>query len=767
MSLTVDQLYALLPAIYRTRDVENGQPLYALLSVIYEQGAILEENIRQLYDDEFIETCAPWVIPYIGDLVGSDAIYEIDGATSGGRAEVANTIGYRRRKGTLLALDQISMDVSGLPAAAVESFRRLITTESMYHIRPHHSATVDLRNGAHLDNMGTAFDKLNRTIDVRRIAPRLRTISNPDTAPLEINLHGAGRYNIPDIGIYLWRWISFPVTNAPAFKIDSRHYMFSSLGQNMPLFNALAPRDSFSRLTTRLDVPQPISRREFFTSMSDFYGPDNSVAIYFDGELVDISLICNRDLSDDPASQAGDWSCTPSNKIAIDPLLGRIELGPDVPIPSDLRISYNYGFPAELGGGSYDRSPNLTTFTTTTFNFTAVVGSSATPTLQDAIAAWNATAHGSTGRIILSDFESFDIDLTGPNAINIASSSRLWIISAQSHPSVSATDFTYDSACVALRGNIEVQGSLIINDDGTTQPMGQLFLSGLWLSGSITLHSDPISLSLADCTLVPGLALTNSGAPIQPGEPSITSDATGSTISLVRTIGGPIANIVGGSTRICSSIVDSSSRCCVAYAGADLASEGADLHIEDSTIIGKVHTHTMELASNTIFLARRPRHDPWAAAIWCSRRQTGCIRFSFVPTDALTPPRYRCLPDVAANEEPLEPQFITLQYGHPSFALLSGDVPMAIWTGADNGSQIGAYNQLQETEAFRNVQLRAPQYLPFGLESGVMIEPSCTAIIHRIPFSRYYGYSLPAKFRCCDDDTQDEVWFVGIGAGLI
>ena len=92
---------------------------------------------------------------------------------------------------------------------------------------------------------------------------------------------------------------------------------------------------------------------------------------------------------------------------------------------------------------------------------------------------------------------------------------------------------------------------------------------------------------------------------------------------------------------------------------------------------------------------------------------------------------------------------------------------MAIWTGADNGSQIGVYNQLQETEAFRNVQLRAPQYLPFGLESGVMIEPSRTAIIHRIPFSRYYGYTLPAKFRCCDDDTQDEVWFIGIGAGLI
>jgi len=97
MSLTADQLYALLPAIYRTRDAENGMPLQALLTVMAAQGAILEENIQQLYDDQFIETCASWAIPYIGDLVGSNPIYEISGAAYGRRAEVANTIGYRRR----------------------------------------------------------------------------------------------------------------------------------------------------------------------------------------------------------------------------------------------------------------------------------------------------------------------------------------------------------------------------------------------------------------------------------------------------------------------------------------------------------------------------------------------------------------------------------------------------------------------------------------------------------------------------------------------
>jgi hypothetical protein len=163
MSLNADQLYALLPAIYRTRDAENGYPLQALLTVIAGQSAILEGNIQQLYDDQFIETCASWVIPYIGDLVGSNTIYEISGAASGRRAEVANTIGYRRRKGTLLCLEQVAMDVSGLPAAAVEFFRRLITTESMRHVRPHHSATVDLRRGLELERINSALDPLNRT----------------------------------------------------------------------------------------------------------------------------------------------------------------------------------------------------------------------------------------------------------------------------------------------------------------------------------------------------------------------------------------------------------------------------------------------------------------------------------------------------------------------------------------------------------------------------------------------------------------------------
>jgi hypothetical protein len=169
----------------------------------------------------------------------------------------------------------------------------------------------------------------------------------------------------------------------------------------------------------------------------------------------------------------------------------------------------------------------------------------------------------------------------------------------------------------------------------------------------------------------------------------------------------------------------------VAYAAADLASAGADLHVEDSTIVGKVRARTITLASNTIFHSRLGSEDSWSAAVWASRRQAGCVRFCVLPPDSITPRRYHCLagedsqgPGEDSQGPALEPSFVTLCYGLPAYALLSGDCPAAIWNGAANGSQIGVYLQIQETEAVTNVQLRAAEYLPAMLESGVFIHPS-------------------------------------------
>ena len=58
MSFDTRKLYELLPAIYRIRDAERDKPLEAMLSVIADEVAVLEENLQQLEDDQFIETCA-------------------------------------------------------------------------------------------------------------------------------------------------------------------------------------------------------------------------------------------------------------------------------------------------------------------------------------------------------------------------------------------------------------------------------------------------------------------------------------------------------------------------------------------------------------------------------------------------------------------------------------------------------------------------------------------------------------------------------------
>ncbi len=475
-----------------------------------------------------------------------------------------------------------------------------------------------------------------------------------------------------------------------------------------------------------------------------------------------MSQICKAaNLSDGPGPS---WGCTPKGKIAIDPILGRIELGQDIPVPRQLRVSYCYGFPAEIGGGPYDRSQSFS-LSSSQITYTAVIGSSATPTLESAIAGWNAQPVGSKGLIILPGFESFDIDLTGPAAICLPSQSQLAILAAVD-PGGNPADAIYSGSCVTLRGEIEIRGQQApVAEGGSIPPAGQLVISGLWISGSIRIAGDPSTVQLLDCTLVPGIGLARDGRPLSPGEPSVVATVIGVNLSLVRCISGPIGVLFGGMTQICSCIIDSSSRCGVAYAGADLASAGADLHIEDSTVIGKVWAHSMELASNTIFLARLPRHDPWDASLWCSTKQSGCVRFCFLPSDAIVPRQFECLPADPSQEDAFLPQFVTLEYGHPSYGLLSGDAPMAIWTGADNGSQIGVYNFIQETEAVRNVQLRAPEYLPFSLEAGIFLEPSRAAVIR--PVHHVYGYGAPAGRDCGTDHEDDELSYVGIGASLI
>src|SRR5262245_6937360 len=112
-SPTPERLYNLLPAIYRQRDIAQGEPLRALLAIIEQELQRLEADIEALYDNWFIETCQEWVVPYIGDLLGIRSLNDEKHLVFSQRARVANTVGYRRRKGVAAVLEHGVRDATG------------------------------------------------------------------------------------------------------------------------------------------------------------------------------------------------------------------------------------------------------------------------------------------------------------------------------------------------------------------------------------------------------------------------------------------------------------------------------------------------------------------------------------------------------------------------------------------------------------------------------------------------------------------------------
>ena len=88
---SIIDLYELLPSTYRVDDAAQGYQLKALMNLMSAQANLVKEDISGLYDDLFIETCADWVIPYIGDLVATLA------PITSARRRISQLISSRRR----------------------------------------------------------------------------------------------------------------------------------------------------------------------------------------------------------------------------------------------------------------------------------------------------------------------------------------------------------------------------------------------------------------------------------------------------------------------------------------------------------------------------------------------------------------------------------------------------------------------------------------------------------------------------------------------
>ena len=236
----------MLPAIYRVRDAEQGEPLRALLAVIAEQVGVLEENLEQLYDDQFIETCAEWVVPYIGDLIGYRSLHGVVPKVASPRAEVAHTIAFRRRKGTATMLEQLARDVTGWPARVVECFQVLGWTQHMNHVRP------ESRLRARICASGRSSERLDTPFDRSRAHGR-RAAHRQGARQIQYSQHRRSFSGA-------WRLSSARIAGGAAAPGDTQRFLFDPLGRDMQLFTRpeREERDHPSgRADQRADADQP------------------------------------------------------------------------------------------------------------------------------------------------------------------------------------------------------------------------------------------------------------------------------------------------------------------------------------------------------------------------------------------------------------------------------------------------------------------------------------------------------------------------------
>src|SRR4029077_10377088 len=174
------------------------------------------------------------------------------------------------------------------------------TTQYLNHVRPENLAIANVRDAQSLTQISGPFDSVTRTADVRNIAS------------------GRGRYNIPNVAIFLWRLRAAPLTNSPALRVDDRRYLFNPLGSNMQLFTRSVHDDDFATRVAPTQVPEPINRRaldrdlQLPLNQQVYFGPGKSLNI--SGVTADKLHVC--DLSD----LGQGWAHTaPAGTVAIDP----------------------------------------------------------------------------------------------------------------------------------------------------------------------------------------------------------------------------------------------------------------------------------------------------------------------------------------------------------------------------------------------------------------------------------------------------------------
>ncbi|MFJ9154254.1 hypothetical protein ACIRP7_40865 [Streptomyces sp. NPDC102270] len=709
--MTPDELYALLPTVHRRRDAEEGGPLRALLTVVAEQVAVLQEDIERLYDNWFIETCDDWVVPYIGDLVGYEILPGIAAAlsddTSRGtglpaaavpRRDVADTVVNRRRKGTLALLEDLASAVAAWPARVVEHRRLLCVTQPVRRCtseagsgrsRSARGGLVEVRRPAALDRLGGPFDEFARTVEV----PRAGSARRP------------GRYGIQSVGLHLWRLRPYSVTRAPAYCLDRDRacYTFNVLAIDTPLFTAPVPEPSSCHVADETNVPEPIGRRALAEQLYDYYGPGKSLCVWTGPDAVDDVVPLDRIV----AADLSGWQYRPrAGQVAVDPVLGRLMLPPGTAPAHGVRVTYHHAFSGDLGGGEYPRPEPAPADSAERYR---VGPDEDHRSIADALDHWQAAKQGHPHKAeAIVEITSNDV-WTDPGDIRLAPGDRLTLRAADGVRPV-----------VRLRGRHGDDRTRALTITGPenglpSEATARIVLDGLLVTGGcVRVRGGVDRLVVRHCTFVPGWELEGQGMPLAPGAPSLDIAESPVRTEIRHSVLGAVtvAGRDGGEPNrvdVYDSVLDATLREATALGSADGGPADVVLTARRTTVIGSVRARVSDVLENCL-LDGEVRIDR------CDR---GSVRFCWLPPGSVTPPRFHCEPDHSGDPERVVLRFASSRYGSPDYVRLADTCAEKIRRGGDNGSEPGALHHLFQPQREDNLRTRLAEYTPAGCDAGL------------------------------------------------
>jgi len=381
-------------------------------------------------------------------------------------------------------------------------------------------------------------------------------------------------------------------------------------------------------------------------------------------------------------------------------VLGRIAVPPGLPAGVQVRADFHYGFSADIGGGEYERAASFET-------------AQAPPQLlrvPDQFATIQAalTALNGAGVVEITDSGRYAETLN----LNAGAGKRIELRAANNH-----------RPTLALGGPMTLAGGV-----RSEIRLNGLLIAGAGLQIEATASNALRKLTIAHCTLVPGLSLSPEGAPISPGQASLTVGALDLEINIDHAITGSLRVDPVAQVKARDSIIDATATTGVAYAAPDGVAPaappaaGAPLSLDACTVIGKLHALSLPLVSNTIVLADTISGDKWTAPVIAERRQEGCVRFSYLSLSARVPRRYHCLPESAPRPELATPRFTSLRYGFAAYCQLARSSGERLLTGADDEAEPGAFHSLYQPQRETNLRVRLQEYVRVGLQSGIFYE---------------------------------------------